>query len=682
MTISKDDPRLVSLALGELPPEEKQALLDEIAGDAEILQEVEDLQNVAGLLREGLAEKSAKELPEEKKKAIEKAIVTEKPAEKPRFRRVLRGIGYSAAVTLALAAASMLFVFPQYKAAAPVVAQQAQREAEIAQALKQAQAEHERLQNQVLSDPNGPVAQLQAQLAGAKDGAKAKVDEANNAPGFNTESYAPIEENPFIDVATDPRSTFSTDVDTAGYSIVRGFIDRGQRPPRGAVRIEELVNYFPYDDAGPVDDVPFAVRTDVASAPWDSTHRLVRIALKGKAIDVGKRAGTNLVFLLDVSGSMNAANKLPLLKRSLALLVNQLDGRDRVSIVVYAGASGLVLPPTSGADKRTILDALDKLNAGGSTNGGEGIALAYAQAQRNFVEGGTNRVILATDGDFNIGVTDRSSLVDLIAEKAKSGVYLSVLGFGMGNYKDDTLESISQRGNGNYAYVNDMNEARKVLVEQMMGTLVTIAKDVKIQVEWNPRLVQSFRLIGYENRMLAHRDFNDDRKDAGDIGAGHSVTALYEVVPAGTKKGKPGTDPLKYQQSGQVTDAGQSSELFTVKLRFKMPDGETSSLLEFAATDTGKTYSEASTDFRFAASVAAFGMILRESPHKGKATMEQVISLAEASIGEDPGGHRAAFVQLVREAAKLPERPIGDESNTRTRTPQKCDPKDPLCSDL
>jgi Ca-activated chloride channel family protein len=512
--------------------------------------------------------------------------------------------------------------------------------------------------------------------------AKSKGDGNELPPASNTESYAPIDENPFIDVATDPRSTFSIDVDTAAYSIVRGFIGRGQRPPKGAVRIEELINYFPYDDPGPVGDAPFAVRTDVASAPWNTTHRLVRIALKGKAIDRANRAGTNLVFLLDVSGSMNAPNKLPLLKRSLALLVNQLDARDRVSIVVYAGASGLALPPTSGADKRTILNALDKLEAGGSTNGGEGIELAYAQAARNFIEGGTNRVIIATDGDFNVGVTDRSSLVDLVAIKAKSGVFLSVLGFGMGNYKDDTLESLAQRGNGNYAYVDNMSEARKVLVEQMMGTLVTIAKDVKIQVEWNPRLVQSFRLIGYENRMLAHRDFNDDRKDAGDIGAGHSVTALYEVVPAGAKQDKPGTDPLKYQKSGQATEAAQSNELVTVKLRFKQPDGATSSKFEVPTIDSGKTYSETSVDFRFAASVAAFGMILRSSPHKGNATLEQVVSLAEASLGEDPGGHRRAFVELVRAAAKLPERPIGDDSDTQIRSPKKCDPKDPLCSDL
>ncbi|MBK9263002.1 MAG: VWA domain-containing protein [Polyangiaceae bacterium] len=500
-------------------------------------------------------------------------------------------------------------------------------------------------------------------------------------PAFNTESYAPIDENPFIDVATDPRSTFSIDVDTASYSIMRRYIERSQRPPKGAVRIEELINYFPYDDAVPVGDAPFAVRTDVTSAPWTPANRLVRISLKGKSIDRASRAGTNLVFLIDVSGSMESANKLPLLKRSLGLLVNQLDARDRVSIVVYAGASGLVLPPTSGADKRTIMNALDNLNAGGSTNGGEGIELAYAQATRNFIEGGTNRVILATDGDFNVGVTDRSSLVDLIAQKAKSGVFLSVLGFGMGNYKDDTLESLAQRGNGNYAYVDDMSEARKVLVEQVMGTLVTIAKDVKIQVEWNPRLVQSFRLIGYENRMLAHRDFNDDRKDAGDIGAGHSVTALYEVVIAGAKQDKPGTDPLKYQSPGQVTDAGQSNELVTVKLRYKEPNGATSRLLEVTAIDKGKTFAEASTDFRFAASVAAFGMILRSSPHKGNATMSQVVSLAEGSLGEDPGGHRRAFVELVRAAAKLPERSNG-ERDTQVRSPSRCDPADPLCTDL
>jgi Ca-activated chloride channel homolog len=404
--------------------------------------------------------------------------------------------------------------------------------------------------------------------------------------------------------------------------------------------------------------------------------------LKGRAIEKEHRPPTNLVFLIDVSGSMNEPNKLPLLKRSLGMLVSQLDERDRVSMVVYAGASGLVLPPTSGSDKRAILDGLEKLSAGGSTNGGQGIELAYAQAEKTFVKGGQNRVVLATDGDFNVGVTDRSSLVGLVKQKAQNGVFLSVLGFGMGNYKDDTLESLAQHGNGNYAYIDSAGEARKVLVEQMTGTLVTIAKDVKIQVEWNPQRVQSFRLIGYENRVLAHRDFNDDKKDAGDIGAGHSVTALYEVVPVGANTPGAGTDPLKYQKPGATTDAARSGEMVTVKLRYKPPTGDESQKLEVPVTDTGKTFPQASTELRFAASVAAFGMILRNSPHKGSATMRDVVAIAEESLGEDPGGHRRAFVELARKAGDLPKEPQMDKANPYGGARQKCDPHDPLCTDL
>jgi Ca-activated chloride channel family protein len=350
---------------------------------------------------------------------------------------------------------------------------------------------------------------------------------------YSTDSFGAKDENDFRRATDDPLSTFSIDVDTASYSIVRRMIREGQRPPVGAVRIEELVNYFTYGYPEPSDGRPFSVTTEVAAAPWAPAHRLVRIGLKAKSIEARERAPDNLVFLIDVSGSMMTPDKLPLLVQSMKLLVDQLERKDRVSIVVYAGNTGLVLPPTSGDRRREIREALDRLSAGGSTNGGAGIELAYATARKSFISGGNNRVILCTDGDFNVGVSNQSELVERIEQHAKEGIFLSVLGFGLGNLKDDTMEKLADRGNGNYAYIDSLAEARKVLVQQAGGTLVTVAKDVKIQVEWNPAQVGAYRLIGYENRMLAAQDFNDDKKDAGEIGAGHSVTALYEVVPQG-----------------------------------------------------------------------------------------------------------------------------------------------------
>ncbi|MBI3180161.1 MAG: VWA domain-containing protein, partial [Deltaproteobacteria bacterium] len=457
-------------------------------------------------------------------------------------------------------------------------------------------------------------------------------------------------------VAENALSTFSIDVDTASYSNVRRFLTEGTRPPPDAVRIEELVNYFSYQYDEPTAGAPFSAQVEVASCPWKPEHRLARIGLKGRAIPDSERKPANLVFLLDVSGSMFDAKKLPLLKAGLAMLVRNLSNRDRVAIVVYAGASGLVLPSTSCDDRSRILAALDQLEAGGSTNAGAGIELAYRVAAEHFIAGGTNRVILATDGDFNVGVTSRGDLTRLIEEKAKTGVFLTVLGFGMGNIKDATLEELSRRGNGNYAYIDDLKEARKVLVEQMGGTLVTIAKDGKSQVEFNPAQVAAYRLIGYENRMLRAEDFADDSKDAGEIGAGHTVTALYELVPPGAPLPGGKVDPLKYQAQPQPTDAAASGELMTVKLRYKDPEGTESKLLSFPVKDPGQAFAAASTDFRFAASVAAFGMVLRSSTHKGDATLPQVAELGAAALGPDKHGHRAGFVELVRAAMKIPPR--------------------------
>jgi Ca-activated chloride channel homolog len=472
---------------------------------------------------------------------------------------------------------------------------------------------------------------------------------------FNTEAYDRVVDNPFLRATQNPLSTFSIDVDTAAYANLRRFLSSGALPPKDSVRIEEMVNYFPYTYAGPKNGDPFSAQVEVASAPWKPEHRLVKVGLKGRDIAQDKRPPSNLVFLIDVSGSMQPPNKLPLIKRGLPLLVAKLTENDRVAIVVYAGASGLVLPSTSCNHKAKILSALENLEAGGSTNGGSGIQLAYDTAIANYIKGGTNRVILATDGDFNVGVTNQGELTRLIEEKAKSGVFLSVLGFGMGNYKDSTLEKLADKGNGNYAYVDSLQEARKVLVEEMGGTLITIAKDVKIQVEFNPALVGAYRLIGYENRILRAEDFNDDTKDAGEIGAGHTVTALYEVVPAGKEGSLPGIDALKYQKPVEAARESKSGELLTLKLRYKDPDGTASKLIQFPVSDSGTNWTQASRDFKFASAVAALGMILRDSPYKGNATLGSVLDLAEAGKGEDKQGYRAEFIELVRTVRGLGE---------------------------
>ena len=473
---------------------------------------------------------------------------------------------------------------------------------------------------------------------------------AEEHDAFNTESYDRIYENPFLDVKQNPLSTFSIDVDTASYANVRRFLNGGSLPPKDAVRIEELVNYFTYHYAPPADDKPFAVHAEVAGCPWEPKHRLLRIALKGREIDLENRPASNLVFLIDVSGSMDDAAKLPVLKNALHLLVDKLGENDRVAIVVYAGSSGLVLPSTSGLYKETILAALDRLQAGGSTNGSSGIQLAYKLAREKLIKGGTNRIILCTDGDFNVGVTDQGSLTRLIEDEAKSGVLLSVLGFGSGNLNDSTMEKLADRGNGNYAYIDTLNEARKVLVEQLSGTLITIAKDVKLQLEFNPRQVAAYRLIGYENRLLRAEDFNDDKKDAGEIGAGHTVTALYELVPAGGEAPTTAVDDLKYQRTTEPTEAAGSDELLTLKLRYKDPEGDKSKLIETAVKDANQTYAQASEDLRFAAAVAGFGLMLRESEFKGDLTLGAVLELAEASRTTDENGYRAEFVELVKKA--------------------------------
>jgi Ca-activated chloride channel homolog len=500
-----------------------------------------------------------------------------------------------------------------------------------------------------LAMPGGQLHRMDKGKSGGMGHAWGRPPEADTAG----EAYDHVDENAFVAVADDPRSTFSIDVDTASYSNMRRFLDDGTLPPADSVRVEEMINYFDYDYRSPSGSEPFSMTAEVGDCPWDETHRLVHVGLQGKIIDQSDVAARNLVFLFDVSGSMNSPDKLPLLKRGFSLLVDNMRPQDKVSIVVYAGASGVVLEPTSGKDKAAILDALDRLEAGGSTNGGAGIHSAYAMAQTGFIDGGINRVILATDGDFNVGTTTEGDLVKLIEDKRSSGVFLSVLGFGTGNIKDATMEMLADKGNGNYAYIDSISEARKVLVEEAGATLVTIAKDVKIQVEWNPAEVASYRLIGYENRVLAHSDFNDDTKDAGEIGAGHNVTALYEVVPAGGKATPKKTDDLKYQDGGSLSPAAGSGELLTVKVRYKEPEGSASKLLSFPVADADHTLAETSRDFRFSAAVAGFGMLLRGSAHKGDVSFAMVRKLADEAKGDDPQGHRAELVRLIDTAARL-----------------------------
>ncbi len=475
-----------------------------------------------------------------------------------------------------------------------------------------------------------------------------KVRHEETPPNWNTEDYDPIMENRFLAVRDNPLSTFSIDVDAASYSNIRRFIKNGQLPPPDAVRIEEMVNYFDYEypQPGGGTEMPFTVNTEANECPWNADHRLLLIGLQGKVHTPENLPPANLVFLIDVSGSMQSPNKLPLVKASLRLLVNQLRPQDRVAIVVYAGAAGLVLPPSSGTDRQRILSAIDALEAGGSTAGAAGIKLAYQTARENFAEGGNNRVILCTDGDFNIGVSSDGELVRIIEKERASGIFLTVLGYGMGNYKDNKMQKLADSGNGNHFYIDDINESKKVLVKEFGGTLYTIAKDVKLQLEFNPAKVQGYRLIGYENRLLRNEDFRDDKKDAGEMGSGHRVTALYEIIPAGVKTSLLATvDELKYQQTKTTSEAKKSGELLTVKVSWKAPDGEKSQQRNFPVQDTGSKTS--SDNFRFAAAVAEFGMLLRNSEFKGTATYSHAAQLARTATGKDPNGYRNELVRMI-----------------------------------
>jgi Ca-activated chloride channel family protein len=493
--------------------------------------------------------------------------------------------------------------------------------------------------------------------AGPSGGMYQMRPEAQPLPA-DREAYAYNEENPFQKVADHPLSTFSIDVDAASYSNTRRILNESRMPPADAVRIEEFINYFHYEYPEPEGEHPFSITTEVAACPWNMKHKLVRVGIKGKSIAKKDLPPNNLVFLVDTSGSMMSADKLPLLKAGLKLLVEQLRKEDRISIVAYAGSAGLVLPPTSGAKKAEILDALDRLEAGGSTAGGAGIALAYQVARDNFLKKGNNRVILATDGDFNVGVTSDGELTRMIEEKREHGVFLTVLGFGTGNVQDSKMEALADKGNGNYAYIDDILEARKVLVKEMGATLLTIAKDVKIQVEFNPARVQAYKLVGYENRMLKAEDFNNDKKDAGELGSGATVTALYEVVPAGVDDaGTADVDALKYQKpAAAAPEASASKELLTVKFRYKKPKEDVSRLIVRPLADEERAWSLASTDLKFAASAAGFGMLLRGSKTKGDLTYDKVAAMAREGQGKDEDGYRSEMVRLVAKAKLLDQK--------------------------
>jgi Ca-activated chloride channel homolog len=471
---------------------------------------------------------------------------------------------------------------------------------------------------------------------------------------YNTEDYDNIVENGFKKVTDDPLSTFSIDVDAASYSNVRRFLQNGQLPPAGAVRTEEMINYFKYQYPQPTGVDPFSINTEISDCPWNPHNKLLLIGLQGKNIAVDKLPPSNLVFLIDVSGSMMDQNKLPLVKASMKMLTDQLRENDRISIVVYAGRAGVALQATDGSEKIKIKTAIDALEAGGSTAGVEGIQLAYKIAQQNFMKRGNNRIILCTDGDFNVGVSSDDDLVRLIEQERNKGIFLTVLGYGMGNYKDNKMQQLADKGNGNHAYIDGLSEAKKVLVNEFGGTLFTIAKDVKLQVEFNPAVVAGYRLIGYENRMLQKEDFNDDKKDAGELGSGHTVTALYEIIPAGVRSSfLKDVDPLKYQHDKKKKPSSFDDEMVTIKLRYKAPGGDASKLILHTVSNEPASIKNVSDNFRFAASVAGFAMLLRDSPYKGNMDFDKVISVAKGALGKDQEGYRKEFISLVKKAAGL-----------------------------
>lgn len=681
-TYNPEDPRWTAYVLNELEPSELEQVEREFAEDPDLKAFVEELyETAARMAAHFAAESSVAGLDELQRERIQTECRV-RAGRIPRHSRAGWMMGIAAAATICLLSAWFAF-YPPRRSSKPVddlaaesvetesaspdmesvvaEAEPADIDGMLAQMERSLVAGEIQELEGLLSDISSP-AEMTGVMAGsvslrqAYSGGTLRLEPPAPPPVISPslDDFDVLPPSDFRRVADHPLSTFSIDVDTASYTVVRRMLREGRLPPPDAVRVEEMINFFQYDYAPPEDGRPFAAHlswADFTRSTWGSA--LVRIAVKGHEIPLEERPGLNLVFLIDVSGSMNRPNRLPLVKRSMEALVRQLDERDHVAIVVYAGQSGLALPPTSGADPQPILDALAKLRASGSTAGGAGIQLAYQTAREHFDPERVNRVILCTDGDFNVGITSRGELERLIEEEAQSGVFLSVLGFGMGNYKDSTLEILSNKGNGNYAYIDDFSEARRVLVDRMLGTLVTIAKDVKLQVEFNPARVAAYRLVGYENRMLRKEDFNNDKVDAGEIGAGHTVTALYEVIPVGWPipgDAVPPVDPLRYQ--APRVEAGESREILNLKIRYKEPDGEVSKLLEFPL-DAERV--EPDADFRFAAAVAGFGKALRDPAFAERVPLTHSLELAEGARGDDPGGYRAELIQLIRNAMALQE---------------------------
>jgi len=695
-----DDVRLSAFALGELEGEERDEMARRVAADPVLRAVVDELRSVAAELEAALAGDSAQEmagltepqriavtaraalkdgahLMDARRRSMERDGVWAKATRTWRWVGLAAVAGLVGVIGVAVRQQSAMVEVGektripqtqgmgarpratnsvQYVARSGATTSSATLDlsAYVAQGANLTPASETRAVAEPLADPSFlPFEADDDKVLGDLEEAEEQSDEVP----VSREGYDRIVDNPFVATSQDRLSTFSIDVDTASYTNVRRMLQAGEGVPPDAVRIEELVNYFDYGYAAPEagSTRPFAVHTAVTAAPWAPAHRIVRIGLRATDIDLAERPASNLVFLLDVSGSMDDPAKLPLVKRALALLVEQLDERDRVAIVVYAGSQGLALEATPGSAQEAILQALERLAAGGSTNGGAGIQLAYETAREGFIEGGINRVLLCTDGDFNVGVSSDGDLERLIEREAQSGVFLTVLGFGSGNWQDAKMEKLSNRGNGNFAYIDSLLEARRVLVEELGGTLVTVAKDVKIQVEFNPAEVQAARLIGYENRVLEHQDFLDDTKDAGEIGAGHTVTALYEVIPVGVVYEAPPVPPSRYaavpQTAGPATTGPvtgvASGALLTVRLRYKAPDGDVSTGFEVPVIDGGDNQFQADDDLRFAAAVAAFGMVLRGSEHVGKATLDDVRSWALEALGNDEGGRRAGFLELV-----------------------------------
>jgi Ca-activated chloride channel homolog len=686
MTSLHDDPRLLAFALGELQGTEQQEVTAAVAADPKLQALVEEYHSLAGKLEQELAAEPSPKLNTEQKESIEKQIAV--VGTLPRKRRIFRWASIAASLAICAAAAltwrgyqdrtstNMLTKSPtpsspslnnmrnhyEQDTVSPITVNKVDTKQTVPTVPQVVACD-------ISLGGTGSTGSMGVGASGGKvsgfgyrsgGGHKRCIARfggsayAVPATPLQVGSHSRLHDNQFYATATRPFSTFSIDVDTASYSMIRQQLGRGYMPHVDSVRIEEMLNYFSYNYPQPKKDVPFSTNVEVAACPWNMKHRLVRIGLKGREIKAEKRPLSNLVFLLDVSASMRSPNKLGYVKSAMTKLVDQLGENDRVAIVVYAGAAGQVLPSTTADKKIVIRDALTKLAAGGSTAGSAGIKLAYNVARKNLIKGGVNRVILCTDGDFNVGVSNTNDLERLIEEQAKNGVFLSILGFGMGNYRDNRMEALSNKGNGNYAYIDTMAEAEKVLVKQINGTLVTIAKDVKIQVNFNKHRVNAYRLIGYVNRKLAKKDFNDDKKDAGEIGAGHTVTALYEVVPVGIEiPAGTETDDDKYSEIPSSDSTEFVNELLTVRLRYKLPDQDKSKLLETPVVDKGKTWSQASGDYKFAAAVASFGMLLRNSKFKGTSNYQAILELGAEGAQKDPHGYRKEFLQLVKKAQTI-----------------------------